>query len=57
MEKTPMRKSQIGCSVLMGLLCINASSLRGAEGAARPVTPEAAPEAVALLSFIYRISG
>jgi mannan endo-1,4-beta-mannosidase len=52
-----MRKSQIGCTLLIGLLCINLSSLRGAEGAARPVTPNASPEAVELLNFIYRISG
>ena len=48
---------RIGRSVLLGLLWINAASLRGAEGAAGPVTPEASPEAVALLRFIDSISG
>ena len=52
-----MKKAQVGFSVLMGLLCINASLLRGAENAVRPVTPEASPEAVELLNFLYRISG
>jgi len=52
-----MRKSQIGCPLLIGLLCFNLSSLHGAEGAAQPVTPGASPEAVELLKFIYRISG
>ena len=52
-----MRKSQIGCPLLVGLLCFNLSSLHGAEGAAQPVTPGASPEAVELLKFIYRISG
>src|SRR5208337_2032881 len=53
----PMRKAHLGISVLIGLLCNYGSSLRGAEGAARPVTPDASPEAVELLNFIYRISG
>ena len=52
-----MKRAPIGFSLLMGLLCINASSLGGAGDAARPVTPDAAPEAVELLNFIYRISG
>jgi mannan endo-1,4-beta-mannosidase len=52
-----MKKARVGFSVLMGLLCINASSLRGAESSVRPVTPEASPEAVELLNFLYRISG
>ncbi|MGO8701893.1 MAG: glycosyl hydrolase [Limisphaerales bacterium] len=52
-----MRKSPIGCSLLIGLLCINVPSLRGAEATSRPVTPNASPEAVELLNFIYRISG
>jgi mannan endo-1,4-beta-mannosidase len=52
-----MKKVQIGFSLLIGLLCINAASLCRAGSAARPVTPDAAPEAVELLNFIYRISG
>ena len=48
---------QVGFNVLIGLLCISASSLAGAESAARPVTPEASPEAVELLNFLHRISG
>jgi mannan endo-1,4-beta-mannosidase len=43
--------------MLMGLLCSSASSLCGAGNALRPVTPDASPEAVALLNFLYRISG
>src|SRR5208283_2771442 len=52
-----MRKSPIGCSLLIGLLWINVSSLGGTEATSRPVTPDASPEAVELLNFIYRISG
>ncbi len=52
-----MKKVPIGCRVLIGLACINASSLRAAESAGRPVTPDATPEAVELLNFICRISG
>ena len=52
-----MRRAQIRCSLLIGLLCSIASCLGGAGNAARPVTPDAAPEAVELLNFIYRISG
>ncbi len=52
-----MKKAQIGFSVLIGLFCISAGSLCRAGSAVRPVTPDAAPEAVELLSFIYRISG
>jgi mannan endo-1,4-beta-mannosidase len=52
-----MKKARVGFSVLMGLLCINASSLHGAGNAVRPVTPGASPEAAELLNFVYRISG
>lgn len=52
-----MKKVQISLSVWIGLLCINAASPCRAGSDARPVTPDAAPEAVALLNFIYGISG
>ncbi len=52
-----MKRTQIGCGLLIGFLCSNAPCLGGAGDAARPVTPDAAPEAVELLNFIYRISG
>jgi mannan endo-1,4-beta-mannosidase len=57
MESNPVKKVQIGFNVLIGLLCINVGSPCRAGSAARPVTPDAAPEAVELLNFIYRISG
>jgi mannan endo-1,4-beta-mannosidase len=43
--------------LLMGLWCLSISLLRGEEAVVQPVTPEAAPEAVALLNFFYHISG
>ncbi len=52
-----MKKVHIGFRVLIGFVCINASSLRAGENAARPVTPDATPEAVELLNFLYRITG
>jgi mannan endo-1,4-beta-mannosidase len=52
-----MRKIQIGLSVLIGVLCINACCLHRSDRVVQPVTPDAAPEAVELLNFIYRISG
>jgi len=52
-----MKKVQAGFRVLIGLLCISTSFLRAAEIASRPVTPDATPEAVELLNFLYRISG
>ena len=52
-----MNKLRIGFRVLIGIVCINAPSLRAAEETARPVTPDATPEAVELLNFFYRISG
>ena len=39
------------------MLCLGASSLFGFGGDAKPVTPEASPEAKALLKFFYDISG
>jgi mannan endo-1,4-beta-mannosidase len=52
-----MKKVQIVLSVLIASLCISACCLRRGDSVARPVTPNAAPEAVELLKFIYRISG
>lgn len=43
--------------LLLGLLSVQGSALVAAEGPIQPVTPNASPEAVELLKFIYRISG
>ena len=55
--KQPYEKSANRFQCVDRLLCISAGSLCRAGSAARPVTPDAAPEAVELLNFIYRISG
>jgi mannan endo-1,4-beta-mannosidase len=52
-----MRRRQIVLALLVGWLCVGASSLWGSQGAVKPVTLNAAPEAVELLKFIYRVSG
>ena len=57
MKTRSMKKMRIGFSALLGLLCLNAASLRAAESVVQPVTPGATPEAVELLNFFYRISG
>ncbi len=44
-------------SLFVSLFCLFAGSLCRAGNPAPPVTPDAAPEAVELLNFIYRISG
>jgi len=46
-----MKTMRVGFMALIGLSCIDASSLCGAESAVRPVTPDAPPEAVELLNF------
>ena len=50
-------KSGIKISLLIGSTCVFAGTLCRAGNPAPPVTPDAAPEAVELLHFIYRISG
>ena len=52
-----MRYREITVWLFTGLLCAGTSSLFGSEGAVKPVTPNASPEAVELLKFIYSISG
>jgi mannan endo-1,4-beta-mannosidase len=52
-----MKKPRLSLSALIGFLCFGASVLPGAESAVRPVSPDASPEAVELLNFLYRISG
>jgi mannan endo-1,4-beta-mannosidase len=43
--------------LLIAILCIYQSSLTGSDAVIKPVTPKASPEAVALLKFLYSISG
>jgi hypothetical protein len=45
-----MKKVGLGLSALIGFLSIKASSLPGAESAARRVTPEASPGEAELLN-------
>jgi mannan endo-1,4-beta-mannosidase len=52
-----MRRRRTVLSLLVGLLCVGTSSLVSSEGVVKPVTPNASPEAVELLKFIYSISG
>jgi len=52
-----MRRRQIVLELFIGLLCVGASAVLGSEGGVKPVTPNASPEAVELLKFIYSISG
>jgi len=49
--------SQKAFLLLTAILCICASSLSGADDAIEPVTPNASPEARALLEFLYSTSG
>jgi mannan endo-1,4-beta-mannosidase len=48
---------QIRLAAGLGILCLNATLLGGAESVIKPVTPAATPEAVELLNFFYHISG
>ena len=52
-----MRRRQAVLELLIGLLCVGTSAVLGFEGVVKPVTPNASPEAVELLKFIYSISG
>ena len=52
-----MKYRQITSWLFTGLLCAGASPLFGSEGSIKPVTPNASPEANALLQFLYSISG
>jgi mannan endo-1,4-beta-mannosidase len=52
-----MKKMRVSLGVLLILLCLNACSIFREGKAVQPVTPDATPEAVALLNFIYGISG
>ena len=52
-----MKHREITLWLFAGLLCAGTSSLRGSEGTVKPVTPNASPEAVELLKFIYSLSG
>jgi mannan endo-1,4-beta-mannosidase len=53
-----MKTPWIGLRVLVGWLSVQLSAeMFAAQGIARPVTPNASPEAVELLNFFYRISG
>ncbi len=52
-----MNFRQITLWLLTGLFCIGASSLFGSDDAIEPVTPNASPQAKALLQLLYSISG
>ncbi len=52
-----MNFRQITLTLLTGLFCIGASSLFGSESSIKPVTPNASPQAKALLQLLYSISG
>src|ERR1022692_4918303 len=52
-----MRLNRIILGFLLGLLSTSGPRLLGAEDWIRPVTPNASPEAVALLKFLHGISG
>jgi mannan endo-1,4-beta-mannosidase len=52
-----MRFREIAVWVFAGLLGAGTSSTFGSEGAGKPVTPNATPEAAELLKLIYSISG
>ena len=51
-----MKRREMAVWLLAAAVC-GAGISFGSEGAARPVTPNAAPEAVELLKLIYSLSG
>ena len=52
-----MRYREIAVWLSAGLLCAGTSSLFGSEGTVKPVTPNAAPEAVEMLKLISSFPG
>jgi mannan endo-1,4-beta-mannosidase len=52
-----MYYNRITNGLVLGVLLLAGPTLFGADGLMKPVTPNASPEAVELLKFIYNISG